>query len=433
MVVVLLVAPVALIAAWLFDRRRRVYADLGTTPTAAVTAGRNEVKGRAWHDTPLPAHRTGLACVWFSFTLEEERVHTRTVTERDSKGRTRTRTETYTQFHVIDRKAAQQPSVHVVDESGAVEVILERADLSPRLAYNETYRRETEGGFLKKMFASGNRTGRYRERENVIAIGDDLFVVGDASFPSDADAPQIDHGSPFVVSTRSEESHRGRAAIGVPIMLAVALVAAGVGGAGSGWAPGAPVAVGVCLVLILAAAIVIVFNRLQLLAQQATRAWSLIDIQLTRRHALIPRLERIAGAATIHERSVQEKVARARTTAIAAIPDDATVEMMDDEAARQTTEIRRLLAVIEDYPDLAAGESMLAFQRELADTENRIAGAREFYNESVTLLRNRRGTFPGILVARFADARRFALFSTEGFERTVPTVSYDFSDAAPAT
>ena len=69
---------------------------------------------------------------------------------------------------------------------------------------------------------------------------------------------------------------------------------------------------------------------------------------------------------------------------------------------------------------------MLELQRQIADAENRIAHTREFYNDSVTLLRSQRQTFPGLLVARFADRRRFALFTAEGFDRTVPPIEFDW-------
>ena len=69
----LIATGIGLLLAWLAERRRRVYADLETIPAAAVYAGRNEVKGRAWHARPTHAHETHLPCVWWRYTLEEER------------------------------------------------------------------------------------------------------------------------------------------------------------------------------------------------------------------------------------------------------------------------------------------------------------------------------------------------------------------------
>jgi len=425
----LFIAPVAFVAAWLFDRRRRVYADLGTTPAAAVYAGRNEVKGRAWHERPLSAHISGTPSVRWTYRLEEERQHTRTVTDTDSEGRTSTRTETYTEWHEIEALAEARASVQVVDDSGAVEVVWADASISPRTTVSETFRDGEKKGFLARLVSFDNRTGRYRQTETAIAIGDDLYVVGEASMPSNAKVPRIDHGNPFIVSTRPEESHRRRAGIAVPIFLVIgaALTIWGASGFESGIA--VPLALGLLAALLISAVTLIVFNQLQAFVQKAARAWSLIDVQLTRRHELIPALEAVTAAAMDHERTTQEAATSARALMLGDAPDAATIEKAETAVREQSTRLRQLVAVIEGHPTLRSDSVAIALQQELADTENRIAGTRTFYNETVTLLRNKRGTFPGVLIARFADPRRFALFRAEGFERTVPTISYEFGSA----
>lgn len=415
-------------AAWLFDRRRRVYADLGTTPAAAVYAGRNEVKGRAWHEQPLSSYLTRTPCVWWTYRLEEEREHTRTVTETDSEGRTRTRTETYTEWHEIDSRSGAHPSVEVVDDSGAVEVVLADATLSPRTLVSEIFRDGEKQGFLQRLVSFDNRTGRYQRTESAIAIGDELYVVGDASFPGEATVPRIDHGRPFIVSTRAEESHRRRAGIAVPIMLLVGTALAVWGASGIDSPAAVPVTIAVVVVLLLSAIALVVFNQLQSHVQSAARAWSLIDVQLARRRDLIPALESVTKAALAHERLTQEAVTIARSTIAGDVPDRDTIARAESEVRDQTDRIHRLLAVIEAHPELEADAATRRLQHELGDTENRIAGTRTFYNETVTLLRNKRGTFPGVLIARFADPRRFALFAADGFERTVPVITYDFGD-----
>ncbi len=419
-----LAAVVALVGAWLIDRRRRVYADLGTTPAAAVSAGRNEVKGRAWHAEPLSSHLTATACVWWSYLLEEERQHTRTVTNTDPKGNTSTHTETYTEWHEIDDRADACEAVDVVDESGSVRVVLRGAKIGPRETVREIFSEKEERSLLSRLVTFDSRTGRYRRTERVIAIGDALFVVGEASLPDDVAAPQIDHGSPFIVSTRSEESHRNRLGWAVPVLVLVALACAAVAGNAVVAGPaGVAGGVGVVVVGVGAAVLVIVFNRLRLLDQQAARSWSLIDIQLTRRHDLIPQLASVARAGAGHERAALETATVQRSTG-APTPDEA-----NREVAAQTRHIESLLATIEAYPQLKADSGFRRLAHELADTENRIAGAREFYNTTVTLLRDRAGTFPGLLVARWAEPRRYELFSAEGFHRTVPKPVFAFDDS----
>ena len=432
MPVLAVVAGLLLVIAWMTDRRRRVYADLGTTPAAAVSAGRNEVKGRAWHPDPLISHLTRTPSIQWDYELEEEREHTRTVSSTDADGNTTTRTETYRQWHTIDRKNGRHAHFDLVDDSGAVRVVVARASITDRQSRRDTFREEDRRSFLQKFFSGKSRTGRYRETENLIAIGDELYVVGEASLRDDVVEPQIASGQPFVISTRSEESHRSTLGFFVPVLLLAAIAAGGAAGKVAAETPGMITGIAIVLLVVLAAATVVVFNRLQLLVQQAARAWSLIDIQLTRRHDLIPRIAAVARAATDHERVVFESIQIARSPLIDDAPDATTVAQADHEAREQTGRIRQLLAVIEDYPDLLAGEAMADLQHQLADTENRIAGSRTYYNNAVTILRNRRQTFPGVLVARWADPRRFALFGAEGFERTVPTLEYEFSSGPTA-
>jgi len=230
------------------------------------------------------------------------------------------------------------------------------------------------------------------------------------------------------VSTRPEKSHRRRAGIAVPILLVLGSALAIWGASGFESDLALPLVIAGTALLLISAVLLIVFNQLQGHVQSAARAWSLIDVQLARRHDLIPALQAVTATAFDHERDTLELTAEARG-GVGTTPDAATIAQAEEEVRVQSAELRRLIAVIEDHPELRADATATRLQLELADTENRIAGTRTFYNESVTLLRNRRGTFPGVLVARFADPRRFALFGAAGFERTVPRISYDFGDS----
>src|SRR5262245_34550522 len=107
-------AVLAAVTAWLLERRWRSYVDLATTPAAAVSAGRNEVSGRAWAAAPLTSRLTGTAAVRWDYRLEEERRHTRTVTSQGSNGQTTTRTETYEQWHVIEEDGGSLAELDVV-------------------------------------------------------------------------------------------------------------------------------------------------------------------------------------------------------------------------------------------------------------------------------------------------------------------------------
>jgi LemA protein len=162
------------------------------------------------------------------------------------------------------------------------------------------------------------------------------------------------------------------------------------------------------------------FNRLVTLRYRWRDAWSQIDVQLKRRHDLIPNLVSAVKGYMDHERTVLEGVTRARDQAVAA---------GSGIAARAAAEsslsfaINKLLGLVEAYPALRASENMLALQEELASTENRIAFARQFYNDSVMAYNTARATFPRNLLATpfgFAQAEMFAL--EDPGPRTAPQV-----------
>jgi LemA protein len=151
-------------------------------------------------------------------------------------------------------------------------------------------------------------------------------------------------------------------------------------------------------------------------------AWSQIDVQLKRRHDLIPNLVNAVKGYLDHERELLERVTQARANAIAAGNDVPTRAAAENTL---TQAVRSLFAVAEAYPNLRANENMLALQEELSSTENRIAFARQFYNDSVMEYNTAQQTFPAMLFAAtlgFQAATSFAL--DEPGDRAVPTVAF---------
>lgn len=142
--------------------------------------------------------------------------------------------------------------------------------------------------------------------------------------------------------------------------------------------------------------LVITFNRLVAMRNRVQNAWAQIDVQLNRRHDLVPNLVETARGYMEHEHSVLDAVTAARAQAISA---------SNDLAARATTEsmlggtLGRLVAVAEGYPQLRAAENFKVLQEQLTSTENRIAYARQFYNDEVRKYNTSQATFPGNLVA----------------------------------
>lgn len=142
------------------------------------------------------------------------------------------------------------------------------------------------------------------------------------------------------------------------------------------------------------------YNKLVRLRQLIRESWGNVDVQLRRRYDLIPNLvETVKGYAT-HERDVLERVTEARNRARA---NTGAVESQSQDERRLVDATRQLLAVAEAYPQLKASAHFLALQRDLVDTEDRIAAARRFYNANVRDYNVGRTTFPVMLVAGFGD------------------------------
>jgi LemA protein len=140
---------------------------------------------------------------------------------------------------------------------------------------------------------------------------------------------------------------------------------------------------------------VLAFNRLISFRNRVDNGWSQIDVQLRRRYDLIPNLVETVQGYAAHEREVFETVAEARTRAMGAtgVADQAQAENA------VTAGLGKLLAVVENYPDLKANQSFLALQEELTGTESKIAYARQFYNDQVMRLNTAIQSFPSNVIA----------------------------------
>ncbi len=181
------------------------------------------------------------------------------------------------------------------------------------------------------------------------------------------------------------------------------------------------------VVALIAIALVVFYNRLVKLRNRIEAAWSQIDVQLRRRHDLIPNLvETVRGYAT-HERETLEAVTRARQQAVAAtgVEDQAQAENM------LTQTLRQLFAVSEAYPELRANQNFLALQEELTGTEERIAFARQFYNEQVLAYDNARETFPTSLVAGMFNFEGREYFEAEEQSRQPVNVNFTGGQGTP--
>ena len=176
----------------------------------------------------------------------------------------------------------------------------------------------------------------------------------------------------------------------------------------------------VVVVVVLGLWFMVTYNGLVSLRQAVKNAWAQIDVQLKRRHDLIPNLVNTVKGYAAHEKETCERVvnARAKATSVT-LP----AEVMKAEG-ELTAALSRLLAVSEAYPELKANQNFIALQEELTSTENRVAFARQFYNDNVTKLSTRVQSFPAVLVAGMLGFKEEPFFEAPAEEKAAPHVQF---------
>lgn len=190
------------------------------------------------------------------------------------------------------------------------------------------------------------------------------------------------------------------------------------------------------IILIVIALIVVwaisIYNNLVNLRNRVGNAFSQIDVQLTRRHDLIPNLIEAVKGYMAHEKSTLEAVINARNAAVNglrnAAANPADPDAIQALAAAETTlggTLGRLFALVENYPDLKASQNMMQFQEELTSTENKVAFSRQAFNDAVMQYNNARENFPANLVANQFSFKAAAFLDIgDEAKREVPRVSF---------
>ena len=187
------------------------------------------------------------------------------------------------------------------------------------------------------------------------------------------------------------------------------------------------VIVAIAASLLLALFVVVLYNRLVRLRNRTENAWAQVDVQLQRRRDLIPNLVETVKGYAGHERSTFEEVTAARTSAQQA----RTVEQHAEAENVLTAAIGRLFAVAEAYPQLRASENFQQLQGELDETEDKIAVARQIYNDSVLTYDTARETLPTSIVASVLAFEPRRYFEIEERSRAAPQVDFSPPPAAP--
>lgn len=437
LVILVLVALVALWFWWLFLKRKRLIQDVPTSAAKGVALGLNELIGTVVADQTEQSPQAGLDCVWWRNTFYE----------KDSdKG-----------WEKKGEKVGGPISFLLHDDSGAIRVHPRRAEVVAPEVYDGPHvsgvLRDPDASLVSRYIAQRvDGTKRRKVVEHVIRADDPVYVLGTAQLPYESLEPHIgadrEGGAPFLVRVGTEQEALFAQRVGTVVGGMISVVAGA--GAGVAWADGqeihaelvpwteidpvAPLVFAAVIVAAMAAiSLVFVYNGLIRLRHRAQAAWGLIDVQLRRRHDLIPNLVEVVKAHADHERGVQTSIAELRSQLahdLPSAPSDDAVRTADAEIQAETAALDRLLALAEAYPALTADAAYSKLRAELVDTEDRVALAREFYNNSVLALHDRAKSVSGAVMAWIFELDLHAEFADSLGGEEKPVVDMALSHAA---
>ena len=176
----------------------------------------------------------------------------------------------------------------------------------------------------------------------------------------------------------------------------------------------------IIIIIAIILAIVGLYNGLVTARNKVKNAWAQIDVQLNRRADLIPNLVETVKGYAAHESTVFEDVTAAR----AGLMNANGVKEISDANNQLTSTLKTLFAVAENYPELKANENFKELQAQLAQTEDKIAYSRQFYNDSVLMYNNKCQTFPSNIIANMFGFKEADFFEAAGEARSVPKVEF---------
>ena len=421
-------ALASLAGAFRNGRRRRLIDNLPTSKTSGVFIGFVELKGTAESAGPLTSYLAEQSCVHYAWTVEEHWSRTVTTTETDSKGNTRIVTRHESGWTQV-AKGGETIPFYLQDDSGVILIQPDGAKIEPAKIFDETCS-PGDPLYYGKGPATAVMDSDHRRRfvEMGIPLKAELYIVGQSRERQDIVAPEIaadEHAPMFLISMRSEEQvSRGMkwGARGWTVFGFIAAVGCTV------WRDSALnldpknriaiyAAIGAGYLLIGGLAwIWMVFNSLVDLRQRVRAAWALVDIQLKRRFDLIPNLVNCVTGYRDHEAQLQTELAALRNQLAATPPG---VAGPDHGAVSKV-----IIGIAERYPELKTNESFLALQKTLADTEQRIALARSYFNEIATHYNTRLEIVPERYVAQLGAMKPQPLMEANDFERAAVTIDF---------
>jgi hypothetical protein len=407
-------------------RRWRLVENLPTSKTTGVFIGLVELKGTAESARPLVSYLAEESCVCYQWSIEEDWSREVTETHTDEHGNTHTETHTEHGSTTVAQGGEMIP-FYLQDDCGVILIRPEGAKLEPVTMFRKSCGRRDPLYYGKGPAQGVAGSDEYRHfSERGIPLRKTLYVIGQARERQDVVAAEIaaDRRAPmFLISTRSQQqvSSGMKWAERFWVLFALLLMVAGVvawdlaSGARRDpqlWLYGAAAAGAIALGATFW--VWMVFNSLVDLRQRVRAAWSLVEVQLKRRADLIPNLVALVVGARDYERQVQTELAALRGELAATPPGVAG----PDYAAVGKT----VACIAERCPDLKANTAFLGLQKNLVETEERIALARGYFNEIAAHYNTRLEIVPERFVAALAGMRPQVLMAANDFQRAAVTV-----------
>jgi hypothetical protein len=410
-------------------RRKRTIDDLPTSKTQGVFIGHVELKGSAESETPLVSYLASVRCVHFSWRVEEHWSRTVVESYTDSKGHLQTRTRIESGWTRVGGREVSIP-FYLKDDTGIIRVIPEGAKIQNVQIFNESCTPASPLYYGKGPASSiANTTHQRRFFETAIPLHQMLYITGQSRERQDIVAPEIAFDKKcdlFLISTHSEKQISRGYSLWYWIFTVLGFLVSGGSGlvwsltAGSdpklSWQPFIFMSGGYFIVLILGL-IWATYNSLINLNNRVKQSWSQVDVQLKRRNDLIPNLIAAVERYSNHERDTQIALTELRAQ------NEATPPGIAGPDYKGLSPLLRILN--EKYPDLKANSSFLNLQKNLIDTEQRIALARDYYNETTTFYNTRLEIIPESFVAILAGLHQRTLMGASDFERAPVSVKLE--------
>ena len=405
------------------NQRRRLIGNLPTSKTKGVFIGLVELLGTAECEVPVSSYLSEVPCVYYRYGITERWERTVEETYTDSEGHTQHRTRVESGWTSVASGGEETP-FYLQDDTGVILVRPAGAEIQPQGLFQEQvgpgdplyYGKGPPG-------AVANSTFQRIFSEQGIPLHHSLFVVGQARERDDVVAPELtqDKEAPlYLLTVKSENQLLSSLGWKMHLLNILGMLFAGVAGwlladRPSVWWSAAGIGVGIYLFCWFVTWFILVSNMLIDVRNRMRQGWSSLEVQLERRHDLIPGLVAAVEALRQHEATVLPEVASMRTELDAG--PGLTLQAHHRGIARS------VISLAERYPELKSNEAFRKLQSALVDTEQRIALARAYFNDVATAYNTRLEIVPDGWIARLFGHARQPLLASEDFERAEVHVS----------